>query len=158
MSGRITNEQRVKNRQYYLDNRERMKRERQDYYAAHAEECRRWMREYRQTHPERHWAVRTKNLHGHEIDEETIKYVAMLLRDPCAYCGSRDRITIDHIVPASKGGLSHWSNLTAACKRCNARKSAGSVEKLLRIVHLPTKVEDETAWRRRRRAELADAA
>jgi len=42
----------------------------------------------------------------------------------CAYCGEwKEKLTIDHIVPKSKGGphFSRW-NMLPACKSCNLRK------------------------------------
>ncbi len=40
----------------------------------------------------------------------------------CQYCGSRDRLTIDHVMPKSRGGRDIWENLVAACVPCNNRK------------------------------------
>jgi 5-methylcytosine-specific restriction endonuclease McrA len=40
----------------------------------------------------------------------------------CAYCGASGKLTIDHVVPLSKGGLHHPSNLVPACSSCNSRK------------------------------------
>jgi len=40
----------------------------------------------------------------------------------CQYCGSRERLTIDHVVPKSRGGKSIWDNLVTACQRCNSLK------------------------------------
>jgi 5-methylcytosine-specific restriction endonuclease McrA len=39
----------------------------------------------------------------------------------CGYCGSRAD-TIDHVRPRSRGGLHAWTNVVAACARCNHRK------------------------------------
>jgi 5-methylcytosine-specific restriction endonuclease McrA len=43
----------------------------------------------------------------------------------CIYCGRfcRLSITIDHVVPLSKGGNNEISNLVPACKQCNNAKS-----------------------------------
>ena len=48
----------------------------------------------------------------------------VLIRDnhSCTYCGAKEHLTIDHIVPASKGGEWSWTNLTTACAKCNNRK------------------------------------
>ena len=49
----------------------------------------------------------------------------------CAYCGVSFResdLTIDHIVPRSKGGPSTWSNCITACRKCNAYKADFSIE------------------------------
>ncbi|MFC3417614.1 HNH endonuclease [Algoriphagus hitonicola] len=40
----------------------------------------------------------------------------------CQYCGSRRHLTIDHVVPRSKGGKTSWTNLVTACNRCNVNK------------------------------------
>ena len=40
----------------------------------------------------------------------------------CQYCGSHDRLTIDHVMPKSRGGRDTWENLVAACTPCNNRK------------------------------------
>lgn len=51
----------------------------------------------------------------------------------CQYCGRRlpaRELTLDHIVPRSRGGLSTWRNLVVACFPCNDRKG----DRLLREV------------------------
>ena len=40
----------------------------------------------------------------------------------CAYCDAAERLTIDHVVPKSRGGRDTWENLVAACTPCNNRK------------------------------------
>ena len=41
----------------------------------------------------------------------------------CQYCGSRDQpLSIDHVVPRSRGGSDTWENGTTACLSCNVRK------------------------------------
>ena len=40
----------------------------------------------------------------------------------CQYCGSRERLTLDHVLPKSRGGRDTWENLVAACVPCNNRK------------------------------------
>jgi 5-methylcytosine-specific restriction endonuclease McrA len=44
----------------------------------------------------------------------------------CQYCGAQpgvDELTVDHVVPRSRGGESNWTNCVAACLSCNARKA-----------------------------------
>src|SRR4051812_39012384 len=44
----------------------------------------------------------------------------------CQYCGSQpgtNELTIDHVVPRSKGGVSSWTNCVLACTACNKRKA-----------------------------------
>ncbi len=49
---------------------------------------------------------------------------AVFARDDwtCQYCGSRSNLTVDHVVPRSKGGGSSWDNIVASCAPCNRRK------------------------------------
>lgn len=49
-------------------------------------------------------------------------YAAVLRHDPCCYCGSTDRVQVDHVEAYGPGGSCHWTNLTAACIACNSSK------------------------------------
>lgn len=40
----------------------------------------------------------------------------------CQYCGSKENLTIDHVIPKSKGGQDTWENLVACCGFCNLKK------------------------------------
>ena len=40
----------------------------------------------------------------------------------CAYCGSDDNITIDHVLARSKGGLDTTKNMVSCCHSCNQDK------------------------------------
>ena len=48
----------------------------------------------------------------------------VFLRDrfQCQYCGSREDLTFDHVVPRSLGGRTTWDNVVAACAPCNLKK------------------------------------
>jgi len=43
-------------------------------------------------------------------------------RHSCQYCGSNNRLTLDHVIPLSKGGQHRWDNVVTACEQCNQRK------------------------------------
>jgi 5-methylcytosine-specific restriction endonuclease McrA len=50
---------------------------------------------------------------------------AVFARDrwTCQYCGhERGNLTVDHVVPRSKGGASSWDNIVTCCAPCNRRK------------------------------------
>ena len=40
----------------------------------------------------------------------------------CFYCGSTERITIDHVIAIARGGTDSIGNLVPACKSCNSQK------------------------------------
>lgn len=65
------------------------------------------------------------------------------LRDEftCQFCGHKHghkSLTIDHVVPKSKGGEFSWSNLVAACKPCNQAKKDHSKMKPIHTPYRPT--------------------
>jgi 5-methylcytosine-specific restriction endonuclease McrA len=44
-------------------------------------------------------------------------------RNTCQYCDRKgDQLTLDHVIPRSRGGGDTWENLVAACVRCNVKK------------------------------------
>lgn len=60
----------------------------------------------------------------------------------CQYCGTRpakEELTIDHIVPRSKGGRSSWENVVLACQSCNSRKGNLTVEQAHMQLRRPPK-------------------
>jgi 5-methylcytosine-specific restriction endonuclease McrA len=59
----------------------------------------------------------------------------ILLRDRncCQYCSvvlSAGELTLDHVLPRSRGGLSTWENLVACCHSCNRRKGNSLLHEL----------------------------
>ena len=52
----------------------------------------------------------------------------LFLRDlyQCQYCGttfSLNDLTVDHVIPRSKGGTTKWENTVSACEPCNTKKA-----------------------------------
>jgi len=66
---------------------------------------------------------RTKNTRRLLAPSRALKVFA---RDgyQCLHCGSRNDLTVDHIVPVSRGGSDFLSNLQTLCRPCNSRKGA----------------------------------
>ncbi|MFN8509006.1 MAG: HNH endonuclease [Deinococcaceae bacterium] len=46
----------------------------------------------------------------------------------CQYCGKKTDLTLDHVVPRSRGGPHTWENVVTACRSCNQRKGNRSPE------------------------------
>lgn len=40
----------------------------------------------------------------------------------CGYCSSTRNLTLDHVIPKSKGGGNSWENLVTCCRSCNIKK------------------------------------
>jgi hypothetical protein len=56
--------------------------------------------------------------------------IKVLKRDnyTCTYCGSKNRLTMDHVHPVSRGGNHVEENLVTACQSCNSSKNSKTVE------------------------------
>ena len=81
-----------------------------------------------------------------EAHRRKITRRAVLARDSwtCQYCGSRKSgLTVDHVIPRSRGGKSVWENIVAACATCNRRKGN----------RLPREIQMHPASARGRRAD-----
>lgn len=69
----------------------------------------------------------------------------LFLRDDftCQYCGKRgssDRLSIDHVLPRSRGGCTSWENCVLACVACNARKADRTIKETgLRLLRPPVR-------------------
>jgi hypothetical protein len=66
----------------------------------------------------------------------------------CAYCGkvfSEHKLTRDHIIPVSRGGLDTWMNTVTACERDNHRKDSRLLHEanmeLLFVPYTPNRAE-----------------
>jgi 5-methylcytosine-specific restriction endonuclease McrA len=60
-----------------------------------------------------------------DVHRRKITRKAVLARDAwtCQYCGRQaNGLTVDHVIPRSRGGQSVWENIVASCAPCNRRK------------------------------------
>eukprot|EP00891_Asterochloris_glomerata_P005316 jgi/Astpho2/5316/Aster-x0248 len=70
----------------------------------------------------------------------------IMLRDglACQYCNRKHELTIDHVVPASKGGAWAWDNLVTACETCNSQKGNSSLKQMgWKLKQIP---KEPTPW------------
>jgi 5-methylcytosine-specific restriction endonuclease McrA len=65
----------------------------------------------------------------------------------CQYCGKKhitENLTIDHIVPRSKGGQTNWLNCVVACYACNIKKDDRTPEQAgMKLIRQPFKPKFE---------------
>lgn len=64
-------------------------------------------------------------------------------KSTCQYCGTKlakSELTIDHVMPRSRGGRDTWDNLVLACVKCNVRKGDRTpVEAAMPLIRRPHK-------------------
>lgn len=85
---------------------------------------------------------RVRRLTGPRFSRQNI-----YLRDGfrCQYChwtGPSTHLTLDHLLPTAKGGKTSWDNIVTACKTCNMKKGAKTIEELGIHLHRPPKKPD----------------
>lgn len=59
----------------------------------------------------------------------------------CQYCGTTTSpLTVDHVIPRSRGGADSWENLTCACVKCNNKKGNRTPDEArMRLLSVPKK-------------------
>ena len=69
----------------------------------------------------------------HQTRALSRKNILLRDRNTCQYCQdvlTAADLTLDHVVPRSRGGLSTWENLVACCRDCNRRKGSHMLHEL----------------------------
>ncbi len=69
----------------------------------------------------------------HQTRALSRKNILLRDRNTCQYCGdvlSANEMTLDHVLPRSRGGTSTWENLVACCHECNRRKGSQLLHEL----------------------------
>lgn len=85
-----------------------------------------------------------KVYNGYVIREVHLCRRNIFLRDrnQCQYCGKvlpKQELTIDHVIPRSRGGKDSWDNLVLACLQCNLKKGNRTPEEAgMKLLRKPT--------------------
>ena len=72
---------------------------------------------------------------------KSLRHLIPMVR--CKYCRSEEDLTVDHMVPKSRGGTDHPNNLQCLCKRCNTMKSGATESEVQQIWKLAQAVDRE---------------
>lgn len=104
-------------KRHYQENKEKEREDSKRYRAAHPEKYKEYRRQRRARLAEVECTLTVA-----QWEEVQMRY-----KYQCAYCGkSKVNLTMDHVVPISKGGSHTADNIVPACKTCNSSKQAGS--------------------------------
>jgi 5-methylcytosine-specific restriction endonuclease McrA len=61
----------------------------------------------------------------------------------CQYCGgnfSNSELSLDHVLPRSRGGVASWENIVCACLKCNVRKGGRTPQEAgMRLIREPSR-------------------
>lgn len=144
------NTEKIKNRSrlYYLENKDYVNAQSKEYRKRNAKILSEKKREYYEKNKEeitkRNIEWRTKNIDKvrlastrynqrkrsayHDYNKEDWSFALNFFSHSCAYCGVKERMEQEHIMPVSKGGPYIASNIIPACRSCNASKGDKDLE------------------------------
>lgn len=103
---------RTYDRAYYIQHKEHMN-----------EQARKWVRANRDAHLV-HWharRARERQAEGRYTAKEW-RSLCEWFGNYCLRCGAHSLLTVDHVIPLTKGGANHIGNLQPLCKQCNSIK------------------------------------
>lgn len=110
---------------WVANNKDKKRKSNKEWELANAEKVRLKNRNWAASNPQK---IIQKNLRRNSrvkaggiylISKTEINHI---LAKPCFYCGLKEQITIDHVMPVSRNGKHSIGNLVAACKSCNSSK------------------------------------
>ena len=119
-----------KNKQQYADyhreNAQKRSGYMKRYYAKNKSYFAEKAKEWRTANPERKAEIenrRRSRVANGGVFVITDKELDALYASACANCGSKDNMTVDHVIPISRGGRHSIGNLQPLCGRCNTSKN-----------------------------------
>lgn len=124
-----------KNKKYREKNKEKLRESSRRYYEENKDKIKSYIKGFYQTDRGRH--LRTQHHYNRkrhiEGSIDTLSYEDWQeslanFNNECAYCGRRDRIQRDHVVPLSKNGHNNKQNIIPACIHCNSSKNDSPLE------------------------------
>ncbi len=84
-----------------------------------------------------------------DVHRRKITRRAVLARDAytCQYCGREAAgLTVDHVIPRSRGGQHTWENVVAACRPCNTAKRDRLLSETTMVLRRRPSVPRELTW------------
>ena len=139
---------------YQVSNKENLAIKKSIYYGNNKDKCIESSKEWMINNRDKWLRIQSKsrfknrdkiNAHRHkrrviasegDLTGSQWKEIKLSNNYSCVHCGKREpniKLTIDHIVPLSKGGLHTMSNVQPLCKSCNSKKGNRSNELMLFI-------------------------
>ena len=119
---------RASTRQSHQKNRTKRQAYTRQWRKDNADRNRVHARTWRQRNPEkrneisRRYRARKASAPVCDLTAEQWEAIKTQHNHKCVVCGSIDDITMDHIIPLSKGGSHTANNVTVLCRSCNSRK------------------------------------
>jgi len=129
-AGERTPEKAAANKKRYnkwvKENRERSREIKKKYADKNKEKIAKRKSEYYKNNPDK-WRIYTAKRRAVVKEAETNyisdEEISTLYASPCFYCGETENITMEHLIPLSRGGRHSIGNLAPMCESCNKSKN-----------------------------------
>ena len=119
-----------RSKQYIKDHPEVAQKKWKNYYDKNREKLLEYKKEYKRKNPklaQKTWMdtkIKRKRLKEENgFFQITQKEFNRIRNSPCAWCGTQENITVDHIIPLDRGGRHSIGNLQPLCLSCNSSKN-----------------------------------
>lgn len=139
---------RAYSRQYRKDHAEEVSKKNKDWAEANPEKMNEYHRRSRSNNPEGYRAITQRYRESHpgfmaaccktrrarrkgaegKLSLSDWEHIKTSFGNRCARCGIKRRMSLDHIVPLSKGGSHDWSNSQPLCVPCNSSKHTATID------------------------------
>jgi len=123
---------------YYEENREDILEQKKEYYQENREDQIESASEWNRNNPKKRSKImsrqnakrraRKKENGGDGVTAEDWSEMLARAEGKCIYCGGSGGLTMDHVVPISRGGKDGPCNVVPACSQCNYDKNAKKPE------------------------------
>ena len=113
----------------YHNNREKFLIRAKKYRENNIDKVRLRDEKYRKSHPEvkaflqRNRKAKLEAAYGNGITKAQFDEMCAENGYRCSYCGKIDKLTMDHVIPISRGGSHDIYNIVPACHKCNSTKN-----------------------------------
>jgi len=117
-------------RRWTIANSKRIKQNRENWQRANPQKASQYSKKWRLANPEKvvatveQYRARKMMAPGTGITERQWKKLMKKYSYLCIYCGQKKKLTIDHVIPLSRGGRHDIDNIVPACRPCNSSKQA----------------------------------
>jgi len=121
-------------REYRRVHPEKIKQRNHDHYVNHGDEVREQARKWHEEHPgavmmrNRLYKAQRAGAGGKGITVAEWDQTLEQYGRTCLACGSTEHVTMDHVVPLSRGGRHEIANTQPLCASCNASKGTKTID------------------------------
>lgn len=127
---------RSQSRRYYDKNKDTIAAKTQEWQERNSGKVLAYKRKWAKNNPEtrrEQWNRYRSKKYGTRyalVDKYAWELICAMSDNCCTYCGTKTKLTQDHVLPLSKGGWHDIDNVVPACLACNIKKNDTLVEDL----------------------------